>query len=221
MKVAGYDLSMNGSGICILDLDENLDVVDCDYLGFTQVKKYEIEGHSIYYRKDDFDSRYALTEMMIDEITKKTKDVSYAGIEDFAFGALGRLADIGSFVGQVAYDSWKRGIALKWYGPAINKKFFTGKGTADKIGMYNTFLEFDGIKPDISYMPEPKDKGGVSPTSDIIDAFSLAKLLQTELKIRKGILKIGELPKYRQELFYQKKKKTLLDEDFVKHSQVG
>ena len=219
MRIAGYDLSMNGSGICVLELDEKLDVIGCDYLGFTQVKKHEIPNHSIFYKKNDFDSRYALTEMMIDEITKKTEGVSFAGIEDFAFGAMGRLADIGSFVGQVAFDSWKRGIAIKWYGPSINKKFFTGRGNADKIGMYQEFLTRDEIKPDISCMPEPTTSSGVSPTSDIIDAYSLAKLVQTELKLKSGIITLNDLDKNRRDVFEKKAKKTILAEDWIKHDK--
>lgn len=219
MVICGYDLSMNGSGICVLELDDNLDVKSCDYLGFTQVKKNEIPDHSIYYKKEDYKSRYELTEMMIAEITKKTENVSYVGIEDFAFGAMGRLADIGSFVGQVAYDTWKRGKAIKWYGPAIHKKFFCGRGNADKIGMYQEFITRDEIKPDISKMPVPTKSSGVSPTSDIIDAYSIAKLVQAELKIQNGIITLNDLSDKEKEVFLDKKKKTILTEPWIQHDQ--
>lgn len=214
ISICGCDLSMNGSGICVLNLDKNLDIVSCDWLGFTQVKKNQRDNHVIWYTKDDYFSRFKITEMMIEGIIQKVKDCKYAAIEDFAFGAVGMLANIGEFVGQVSWEIWKRNIALRWYGPGISKKHFTGRGNADKVGMWEQFQIVKGIKPDLKDYPVPQTAKGVSPTSDIVDAYALALLLQKELKLRTGILKPSDLNDVDKAVFGKKKKSTILENPF-------
>ena len=204
---------MNGSGVCVLDLDDKWNIVGVDWLGFTQVKKNSGKN-AIYYKKADYPSRFALTDMMIREIKKKAEGCTYAAIEDFAYGAAGQLADIGQFVGQVARELWLDGIGLRWYGPSLAKKSFTGRGTADKVGMYEAYLECKLPKPDLTGCPIPTTSKGVSPTSDVIDAYAHALLLRKELMIRSGALKIEDLDKKDKELFGKKKKSTILEEDF-------
>jgi len=214
ISICGCDLSMNGSGICVLDLDKNLDIVSCDWLGFTQVKKNQKDNHVTFYKKDDYLSRFGITEMMINEILGKVGKCKYAAIEDFAFGAVGMLANIGEFVGQVAWEIWKQNIALRWYGPGISKKHFTGRGNADKVGMWETFQTISGIKPDLTDYPIPETAKGISPTSDIVDAYALALLLQKELKLRTGILKMEDLDENDRVVFGKKKKSTILENKF-------
>lgn len=209
---------MNGSGICVLNLDKNLDIVSCDWLGFKQVKNNKWgEDHVVCYKIEQFPSRFAITEMMLGEILKKIEGCKYASVEDFAMGAPGRLANIGEFVGQITWEIWKRNIALRWYGPGIAKKHFTGRGNADKMGMWYAFLEKKGIKPDLTDYPIPKDKDGVSPTSDIVDAYALALLLRTELKLRTGLLKFEDLGEKDREIFSKKPKSTILENPFDIH----
>lgn len=183
MRIAGGDLSMNGSGICVLDVDEDWNIVGVDWLGFTQIKKRELVDpeHVVWYRPEDYNHRFALTQMMIDRILEKIEGCSYIAIENFAFGAMGKLADIGEFVGQVSMDIWRKGIELKWYSPSMNKKFFSGFGQSDKIGMYEAYLRCPLPKPNLKTYPEPTDGKGITPTSDIIDAYALALLLRAEL----------------------------------------
>ena len=198
MKIAGCDLSMNGSGVCVMDLDEDLNCVSTDWLGFAYVKKNAPEDqrntHVIYYKQDWYRSRYDLTEMMIINIMDKLRGCSFVAIEDYAISACGMLADIGEFVGQVCYEIWKSGIALKKYVPQHAKIRLTDYGNTDKIGMYFGFVGVNGIKPDLTGYPVPEDSDGVSPTSDIIDAYALCELLRTELAIRSGKLDINSDP---------------------------
>lgn len=69
-------------------------------------------------------------------------------------------------------------------------------GNADKISMYQAYLRHNGIKFDISNLPIVDDgKKGVSPTSDLIDAFWICELLRKELRLRKGIeVLLGQSP---------------------------
>lgn len=70
--------------------------------------------------------------------------------------------------------------------PSI-KMFATGKGTADKISMYQSYLKIINKKFDISNLPIVDNGKGISPTSDIIDAFWICELLRKELRLRKGL----------------------------------
>ena len=188
LKIAGCDLSMSGSGICTMELDDELNCVSVDWLGFAHVKKNAVDDHVVYYQREWYRSRYELTETMIDHILSKVDGCEYAAVEDYAIAACGRLTDIGEFVGQTCYAMWKKGIALKKYVPQHAKICLAGKGNADKVGMYLSYESLtDAIKPDLRGYPVPKSKDGVSPTSDIIDAYALCELLRLELAIRKGL----------------------------------
>jgi len=65
--------------------------------------------------------------------------------------------------------------------------------------MYNAYNNYKGLKFDISDLPIVDNGRGVSPTSDVIDAFAICDMLRTELKIRGGLLKLEELNKARHE----------------------
>ena len=210
---------MNGTGVAVLDLDDKWNIVGVDWLGFTTAKKHMVDNHVVWYHDDDVHQRFALTEMMIGEILKKVGDCSYVCFEDFAMSAPGRLANIGEFVGRVSYMVWLRDIPIRRYGPSIAKKHFTGRGTADKVGMYEEFVKCGLLKPDIDGYPIPKDKDGVKPTSDIIDAYALALLLRKELMIRSGFLDLSRLSKTDAEIFGKKKKSTILETPFDRRSE--
>ena len=47
IKIAGLDLSIASSGVIVETLDDNFDVLDLDYLGFTQKKKDASEKNSL------------------------------------------------------------------------------------------------------------------------------------------------------------------------------
>jgi hypothetical protein len=70
----------------------------------------------------------------------------------------------------------------------------TGRGNADKLAMYDAFMQIPvEQRIDISTLPVVETSKGKSPTSDIIDAFYITKLLQTELKLRRGLLSLKDM----------------------------
>lgn len=201
MRIAGLDLSPTGSGICALELDDGFGIVSCNFLGFTDVKKNAREDRSLYYRNEDFQSNFARTAWMQGEIMKRLDNVSAVAVENFAYTALGKIADIGMFAGVILQSVYERGISIRMYTPQAGKKHFTGRGDADKIGMYEAFLAREGVKPDLSDYPVPKSHKGVKPTSDIIDAYALADTLRTELLLRSNPDAFATLPKCDKEIF--------------------
>ena len=90
-------------------------------------------------------------------------------------------------------------ILIELYGFA--EENFKSKGLSDKIGMYQAFEKWQDKKPDLSLLPEVDSGKGVSPTSDIVDAFALCEYLRMELKLRAGIVQLHELQKYQIECF--------------------
>lgn len=204
MKIAGQDLSISSSGIIVETLDDkNLDVLDVQYYGFTSKKKLE-QDHILLYNNKDFNSDYAKYNWMKAQILEWTKDCEYIAVEDYAYGksgALGQIFSLAEFEGNIKLAEVERGQKMRLYSVNSNKKFFSGYGLSDKIGMRDAFDKWLGIKPDLSSLPEVDNGKGVAPTSDIIDAFALCECLRMELKLRAGLTQLHLLPKHQIEVY--------------------
>lgn len=204
MKIAGQDLSISSSGIVVETLDDlTFDILKVEYFGFTSKKKLEQE-HILYYNNKDFNSDYARYNWMKDKILEWTKDCFYLATEDYAYGksaAMGQIFSLAEFEGNIKLAEVARGQQMRLYSVNSNKKFFSGYGLSDKIGMYQAFNNYTGVKPDISTLPIVDSGKGVGPTSDIIDAFALCEFLRMELKLRAGLVQLHELSKSQIECF--------------------
>ncbi len=132
-------------------------------------------------------------------------DVDYVAEEDYAYGGMGDLTMIAEFTGGIKNYMYHKGIKNRLIDPNSNKFLATGMGNAKKPAMYDAYVSAstDG-KVDISKLPEipifkkgakagQRDEKGVSPTSDIIDAYFLCFTLLTELRLRKGKLAVKDL----------------------------
>ena len=198
MKIAGADLSISSSGIIVEEIDDKtLDIIDVQYYGFTSKKKLEQE-HILYYNNKDFNSDYAKYNWMKSKILEWTKDCSYVAVEDFAYGksgALGMIFSLAEFEGNIKLAWVDLGKKLRLYSVNSNKKFFSGYGLSDKIGMKDAFYKWKEKKPDLSTLPIVDNGKGVGPTSDIIDAYALCECLRMELKLRAGLVQLHTLDK--------------------------
>ena len=177
--------------------------MDVQYYGFTNKKKIE-QDHILYYNNKDFNSDYAKYNWMRDKIMEWTKDIEYAAVEDYAYGksgALGQIFSLAEFEGNIKLKWIELGKKMRLYSVNSNKKFFSGYGLSDKIGMRDAFDKWTETKPDLSTLPEVDNGKGVSPTSDICDAYALCEFLRCELKLRAGIIQLHQLPKHQIECF--------------------
>lgn len=204
MKIAGADLSISSSGIIVEEIDDKtLDIIDVQYYGFTSKKKLEQE-HIIYYNNKDFKNDYDKYTFMKNHILNWLKDTTYVAIEDYAFGktgALGQIFSLAEFEGNIKLGLFEEGKKLRFYSINSNKKFFSGYGLSDKIGMKDAFYKWNEKKPDLSTLPIVDNGKGVGPTSDICDAYALCEYLRMELKLRAGLVQLHELPKHQIECF--------------------
>ena len=200
----GADLSISSSGIIVEEIDDKtLDILDVQYYGFTNKKKLE-QDHILYYNNKDFNSDYAKYNWMKDKIMEWTKDIEYVSVEDFAYGksaAMGQIFSLAEFEGNIKLKWIELGKKMRLYSVNSNKKFFSGYGLSDKIGMRDAFDKWTEKKPDLSSLPEVDNGKGVSPTSDICDAYALCEFLRCELKLRAGIIQLHQLPKHQIECF--------------------
>lgn len=177
--------------------------MDVQYYGFTNKKKLE-QDNILYYNNKDFNSDYAKYNWMRDKIMEWTKDIEYAAVEDYAYGksgALGQIFSLAEFEGNIKLKWIELGKKMRLYSVNSNKKFFSGYGLSDKIGMRDAFDKWKETKPDLSTLPEVDNGKGVSPTSDICDAYALCEFLRCELKLRAGIIQLHQLPKHQIECF--------------------
>lgn len=220
MKIAGMDLSISSSGIVVEDLEDDFTVKSINYYGFTQKKKLESENILLYSNKN-FTCDYQKYIWMVDKILEWVKDCEYIAVEDYAYGksgAVGLIFSLAEFEGNVKIGVTRAGKKLRLYAVNQIKKFFSGYGLSDKIGMKDAFEKYSENKPDLSVLPEVNNGHGVSPTSDIIDAFAICEFLRKELRLRNGIEYLHQQPKAVIECFNSLTKEHptgLLDAPFI------
>ncbi len=209
MNILGLDSSPKSSGLVKFILDEDFKIVDIKKLGFVAYtvpkrKQFEIPNYKdiIPYEFEKYDF-YNRSLMMLEYIKEFIKDVDYAAIEDYSFSSQGNLTELAEFCSQIKFELFRQGCKLRLYSPPQIKQF-AGKGNFQKPEMEESFLKLDCEKIDISDLPEIptftkgkffglKHPGGISPRSDVIDAFFICKLLHTELLVRNGKVDLKEL----------------------------
>ena len=85
-------------------------------------------------------------------------------IENYAYGATGRVFNIGENTGILKYKLHKNGLMYETVTPQKVKKFATGKGNANKVAMADAFSEATGI-----------DLTDVKQWSDVADSYWISR----------------------------------------------
>jgi len=99
-------------------------------------------------------------------------------IEGYAFGAKGQVFNIGENTGILKLKlAEKVANDINVIAPSAIKKFATGKGNANKVLMYEAFIE--ETEDDLAELFEFDPYAGQSPVSDIIDSYYIAKYSNT------------------------------------------
>ena len=210
--IVGVDYSITSPSITIQTYSTVGGLLRLDSVMIAQSKK-QCLNDALCLKYDDIEWHFHLLEIE-DETVKETPELRYhslaqklfnkmieiigeerenikLGIEDYSFGANGRITDIAectSVFKQICYQYFKQPIIP--IAPTTIKKHYTGKGNANKIMMYQTLLthtnqdimeKFNNIKHfDID---NPKCKIP-APLGDVVDglacAFSLKKVLDNQ-----------------------------------------
>lgn len=170
-RVVGIDYSMSSPSICV-HIGNTWSIANCKFYFLTQKKKCTM--NTKMFRGDyqlDYDSqqsRFAqLAEWAIKNIPKDAK----VFIEGYAYASKGVVFHIGENTGILKHRLWSEDITFEEVSPPAIKKFATGKGNANKLAMYESFVEQTQL--DISALIQCNE--GDSPMSDIIDSYYVAK----------------------------------------------
>lgn len=226
MIIAGLDVSLTSPGVvkAVLD-DSTLDIVDMTWLGFTTVAKdhKNSKGSLKFYKKfpNYFERSIYIRDSILYFLFGKSCFVDYAAFEDYPYGGVsGQVFHIGGFTEIIKLELYQLGASLRLYDITLIKKLATFRGNADKLAMYDEFINIPvEHRIDISDLPKVETSKGKSPTSDIIDAYYIMKLLQTELKLRRGLLSLRDMSENMNWIFNRVTKtsdENILTREFIK-----
>jgi Holliday junction resolvasome RuvABC endonuclease subunit len=179
MIIGGIDYSMTSPAICIYGGNSysEWDIKKCNI--YYYVKKEKLIKNSDLYEGTLYPS-YTSNEERFDNLTNwiidkcKKHKVESMSLEGYAYGAKGKLAEIGENTGLLKHKLWKNNISLSVYTPGSIKKFASGKGNADKQMMVDAFKTETNI--DMFKELEMKEGKDWNPISDMIDSYWICKL---------------------------------------------
>ena len=213
IQIVGADYSMNSPACVKFLVDDALEIVEISYIGFSSVKKtVALDPNHILHYKDfsnQFEKIYWFRDQCIDFIKPTPQD--YCAIEDYAFCGVGKVFNIAETTGAFKNAVYNSGASLRAYPPTSIKKFSTGLGNADKTKMSVAFNATEYAKL-FGRLLEG------NPREDLVDAFFVAQMLLSELKVRKGLLNLSDLSKKQSECFTQTSKsnpETILNRVFI------
>lgn len=168
---AGIDLSMTTPSVTI---GQSKDFSKTKTFFYTNNKKFVGKfDHSIYGIQQ---LPYACAEERYDNISDwvmsilNYHNVNFVCLEGYSMGSSnGLLFNIAENGGLLKHKLWKNKIEFIIPAPTQVKKYFTGKGNANKSAMYDAFIEKTGAKIAEALNTNP-DK---SPISDIVDSYAM------------------------------------------------
>ena len=99
------------------------------------------------------------------------------------------IAEATMLTKEMIYNSRTK---LRIYEPNSIKMFATDNGNSGKVEMNDKFVSLEEPLLKLDHLPEYKN-----PREDIIDAYFILKFLQTELKLRYGLLELNTLSLHR------------------------
>ncbi len=186
MRILGLDLSITSPGFCVMDIDDNYEIVEINLHGFTKTDKWIFEGEGLIIHKfpSDYDKHppHYRPFLVYDMVKPYLKDIDYIAVEDYAFGAKGKVFDIAECSGALKNIFYTQNIPMKKFPPMTVKTCATGNGGADKVLMGLAFAS-SGLKKFVNSflfdLPEYNN-----PQEDLIDSIWMANTLRIELCYR-------------------------------------
>jgi Holliday junction resolvasome RuvABC endonuclease subunit len=185
MKIAGIDPSMNSTGKCIMELDdENFSIKSISFYGYHTTKVRSISGGNVCIdhigTKFTSLNMFERQELAYDILSKGMEDVKHIAFEGYAFGKKGTssIIQLAEFNGGMKKFFYDQGKGLVIYPPTTIKHFATGSGAADKIAMVESFKKIypELYPPIFNEFPQYE-----SPHADLCDAFWICETLRNHL----------------------------------------
>lgn len=188
MRFIGIDYSMSCPAICIWDsltFNGDFAVYNCEFYYKTAVKKYDgkwadnLHGEFIEEWVSP-EQRYAnCADWALGLINDSWKSTPVKiMLEGYSYGSsVGMVFNIAENTSILKNKMWEQGLQFELVAPPAVKKFATGKGTAGKEKMQETFMEETGV--DLKKIFGLSEKAW-SPSGDIIDSYYICKYGATE-----------------------------------------
>ena len=194
--VHGYDLSLNQGAVVEL-VDGKLSWFSY-YTNVAGVADRHANGRRVPAQgKLDVQAyrvlRLAWVEMWMEDVIA-TRSPRFVGVEDYALRAEHGAHQLGEAGGAARLLLWKRGIPFRLHDPIAVKMFATHDGGAQK-DLVEEFVR-DRWGADfgkINAPAKPGKKQARQSSEDLADAFAIAKLVDTERRIRAGTLRLSDL----------------------------
>jgi len=200
MFICGIDYSISSPAVVKAELNDDLDIVSIDYMSFSStLKNCKLDERLHHNAKKNFRNdmdRFYFLKNKVEGFIYGGDIPEYIAIEGYAMGANGKVFNIAEATMLTKSMIYDKGTPLRIYTPSAIKKFATGKGNANKEAMFKQFNNDSHPFLDLSHLQDLKN-----PQEDIIDSYFIMKLLQTELKLRFGIMNLKELSQKQIEVF--------------------
>ena len=107
-------------------------------------------------------------------ILLRKHNVDKVFLEGYSYGSTGKVFHIAENTGVLKYLMWDEELNFEIIPPTVIKKFATGKGNANKEKMYEAFCT-ENPNLDLRSQLTPRSSNVISPVSDIVDAYFIAK----------------------------------------------
>lgn len=203
MIIAGLDVSPSSTGCIKFELDDQYNIVKVEKMGFKEISKTSKESYvDIHtYRDGQFPTFYHQLSFILPKIETFLADAEYVAFEEYAFSAAGKITMLAELCGNIKSRLFDAGKKLRFYDPSSIKIYATGKGGSKKPAMFDSYDSLS-YKEDLSYLPQIKvhgkgknaglrNKDGISPLSDLVDAFFICDMLRHELGLKALVLTLG------------------------------
>lgn len=173
--VAGIDYSMTSPAVCIHVGDE-WSHKNCTIHFLASRRAHMINTPRL--KATEYHNDFTINEPRFDWLSRWACDIVRAAnpsqivIEGYAMGAKGQVFHIAENTGLLKHSLWKAGFKFDTPAPTAVKKFATGKGNAKKEDLEKAFIAETGwdIRAELNQSAK-----SWNPSSDIIDAYYLAK----------------------------------------------
>lgn len=135
MVILGLDLSLRGTGVCVLDISHNKKPQASNFLYFNTIDTARLFGmQRIEYIRNNI--KLILEQYQPDLVV----------VEGYAYGARGRAVfDLGEIGGVIRHLLYTNQYSYKDVQPNSLKKFVTGDGTATKEQMMQSLGDRYGV----------------------------------------------------------------------------
>ena len=183
-KIAGIDYSLTSPAICVYTEEEDGGYFDFDscmlhYLSHTERQQQLAAGCGISNLKvepyPEWKTAEERHEKLADWAYRIVQGCEEVYLEGYAYGVTSNRAPIYENTAILKHRMWKNKVTFTMYPPTVIKKFATGKGNANKDIMYEAFQAELLTPPNLKESLIPKAKNIISPVSDIVDSYFIAK----------------------------------------------